>query len=98
RVEQRARHRGVPMMRLLAVFATIVAGLALSALVSSPPVAALGEPIKLNRFEIEAHDKITEVLLEDLDGDGLKDIVILLGREMRVFFQRAPGIFQPEPD
>ncbi|MEZ0230761.1 MAG: FG-GAP repeat domain-containing protein [Planctomycetota bacterium] len=61
-------------------------------------MSALPAPIKLNRFEIEGRDKITEVVTEDLDGDGLKDLVLLLGREVRIHFQRAPGIFQAEPD
>lgn len=87
-----------PCLRASVVILVIVAAAALSSLAVSSPVSALSAPITLHRFEIEAHEKITEVLLEDIDGDGLKDLVLLLGREVRVFFQRAPGIFQSEPD
>jgi hypothetical protein len=84
--------------RLSFVLVVLALSLAVSALVSPSSVAALPGPMKLTRFEIEGRDKITEVLIEDLDGDGLKDLVLLLGREVRVHFQRAPGIFQSEPD
>lgn len=84
--------------RLGFVLLTLAAAVGGSALLGEGDVAALPGPIKLNRYEIEARDKITEVLLEDLDGDGLKDMILLLGREVRIFFQRAPGIFQSEPD
>jgi hypothetical protein len=84
--------------RLGIVGATLGGAFVLSALATSGSVAALGGPIKLNRFDIDPGDKITEVVLEDLDGDGLKDLVLLLGREVQVYFQRSPGGFPPKPD
>src|SRR5205085_5557456 len=53
---------------------------------------------KLKRFEINPGDKVTEIIVADVDGDGLEDLIILMGREVRVHFQRAPGSFQAEPD
>jgi hypothetical protein len=88
--------RAAAVTAYLAATLAIAAGV--SALVAPAPVRALPNPIKLNRFEIEAHDKITEVLLEDLNGDGRKDLILLLGREVRIYFQRENGSFPGEPD
>ena len=84
--------------RLACVFLTVVLAVAASALITATPVRALPGEIKLRAFDIEAHDKITEVLAEDLDGDGRKDLLLLLGREVRIYFQREAGGFPAEPD
>jgi hypothetical protein len=83
--------------KLIALAALPLAALA-SSFVVPAPVDALPREIKLRRFEIPCHEKLNEILVEDLDGDGKRDLLLLLGRELRVHFQRESGTFEAEPD
>lgn len=53
-------------------------------------------PLDFMRCEIEVGGKITDVTSEDLDNDGRKDLLVIRGREIQVYFQDETG-FQGKP-
>lgn len=68
--------------------------LVLSALGVSVPgnAPAQGTPrIDFVRVDLEIGGRITEIVTEDLDGDGRRDLLVVRGRELLVFFQSARG-------
>ncbi len=69
--------------------------------------AFAAEPPKYAMHTLELPDKLVNVVSEDLDGDGLKDIVavsVRVGkkttplRTISIFYQRRGGDFSREPD
>ncbi len=78
---------------------TALAALVSSLALSSSPVRSQSSPVNLVRGDIETKGKITDLVVEDLDGDGNKDLLIIMGREIRLhFFSVKDGGFRPEPD
>lgn len=84
--------------RLAALATALGLAPALASLVVPSPASARPAPLRLDRFVIETHGKVTDVLVEDLDGDGKKDLLLVMGREVRVHFQRPDGSFPAEAD
>jgi hypothetical protein len=84
--------------RLGVVLVSLASATAAAALLEPPRANALPAPIQFDRTVIQTHGKVTDLIIDDLDGDGRKDLVVVMGREVRVFFQRDKGAFPATPD
>ncbi|MGE0709653.1 MAG: FG-GAP repeat domain-containing protein [Planctomycetota bacterium] len=53
-------------------------------------------PLRFERTDIDIGGRITEVITEDLDGDGRVDLLVTREREALVYFQGPDGAFKRE--
>ena len=73
--------------------------LTLSIVTASPLLAADGNYVA---FELPRGDDFTPLFMQDMDGDGRKDIIVphydrTIGRELHIHRQLADGGFAPQP-
>ncbi len=77
----------------------VAAALALASLAAAPPApAGPPGPVRFERTDLEVGGRVTEVLLEDLDGDGRRDLFVVRGREALIFLQEAGGRWAGQPN
>lgn len=79
----------------------VAAGAALAlagAFGGSPAPARPPGPVRFERTDLEVGGRITEVLIEDLDGDGRRDLFVVRGREALIFLQEPGGRWAPQPN
>jgi len=87
--------------------ALFVSAITLTAALAAAAPAFSAETPEYNRYTLRVPDKLVDVVAEDLDGDGLKDLVAISvragkrtagTRSVSVFYQKTGGVFSKEPD
>ncbi|MBL4850384.1 MAG: VCBS repeat-containing protein [Planctomycetes bacterium] len=78
------------------VRAVLIAAGALCAL--TPGHAPAGPPpaLRFDRVDLETEGRVTEIVPADLNGDGKRDLLVVCGRQVLVFFQGADGSWRKQ--